>query len=119
MDYKKLCEPYSENGRTPEGQRIWLIRKGIPPSIVDQAMILVYDEVERGRTFDNGTHFDHQLLLKAQELVQADATAQLAALEEFHQKIRDKWGEDLTKISAALQNNKPGMWQRIKAVFNP
>jgi len=117
MDYKELLRPYSENGRTPEGQRLWLNKKGIPPATIEQAMIFVYDEMDRGKKFDNGTELDHYLFAKAQEIMVAEAKIQISALEEFHQTLREKWGDDLQKMASVKV--KPGLWKRVKAVFKP
>lgn len=65
MDFKALLEPYSENGRTIEGQIKWLQKKGLHQESIDLAMLDVYGEIEKGKSFANGTALDHYLLAAA------------------------------------------------------
>src|SRR3972149_3690460 len=111
MDYKKLCEPYAENGRTPEGQIAWLTKKSIPKAIIEQAMLYTYDEMERGRAYENGHELDRALFARAQTLEKEAALASLRLMEEYHQKLRDQWGEDLQKVASATK--KTPLWKRI------
>lgn len=82
IDHAKLLEPYSEatppantaGKRTPEGQRAWLLKRGIPEGIADDAMKAVYTELAGGRVFDAkdgypaGYWLDRYLLETAREL---------------------------------------------------
>ncbi len=111
MDYKKLLEPYSENGRTVEGQVTWLTKKGIAKTYIDQAMIFVYDEVDRGKVYSNGHELDRALYDKAQELMKSDAEVNLKQLELFHDTLRKKWGEDLSKLLTMVK--KTPLWKKI------
>ena len=60
VDYATLIVPYSEATppantaakRTPEGQKAWLLKRGIPESVVDDAMTAVYTELAAGRVFE-------------------------------------------------------------------
>jgi len=109
MDFEKLIEPYKENGRTPAGQIKWLLSKGIPQANVDQAMLYVYDEIQRGRTFESGHELDRYLLTKAQEFQKADAEAQVQRLQEFFGKFKENWHREMTR--------KKSRWERFLEVF--
>jgi hypothetical protein len=111
MDYKKLLEPYAENGRTVEGQVTWLTKKGIAKTYIDQALIFVYDEVERGKVYPSGHDLDRALFTKSQELMKADMEVSLKQLELFHETLRKKWGDDLSKLVASVQ--KTPLWKKI------
>ena len=109
MDFHKLIEPYTENGRTPEGQIKWLLSKGIPQTNVDQAMIYVYDEISRGSQFDSGHELDRYLLTKAQEFQRADVEANVKRLSEFFSKFEENWYREMTR--------KKSRWERFLEVF--
>lgn len=113
MDFHTLCDPYKENGRTTEGQMKWLLAKNIPKDKVDQAILLVYDELDRGKTFLNGHEFDRYLLDVATNLHQTEMNESVKKLEEFFNTFKDKWREEFKNAS------KPDVWKRIKAVFKP
>ncbi len=113
MDFKKLIEPYQENGRTPEGQMKWLLSKGIPQANVDQAMLFVYNEISGGKTFPSGHELDRYLLTKAQEFQKGDVEANVQRLQDFFGKFKEGWQEEMKKQA------RPGFWQRVKAVFVP
>ena len=68
MDYKKLLEPYIEDGRTLEGQILWLKKKGIDESIVMKAMENVYFQLNQGKLFKNGHDLDMFLLEIARDM---------------------------------------------------
>ena len=116
MNYEKLLEPYKENGRTAAGQVTWLLKKGLPKESIDQAMIEIYDGLERGQNYSAGHELDRALFDRASELAKASAATSLAQLEIFHQSLRDKWGDDLVKIVEAARGAvKPeGFFTRIK-----
>lgn len=116
MNYEKLLEPYKENGRTAEGQVTWLLKKGLSKASIDQAMIEIYDGVERGQKYLTGHELDRALFDRASALAKADVIASLGQLEIFHQSLRDKWGDDLMKIAEAARNAvKPvGFFTRFK-----
>jgi hypothetical protein len=52
MDFDKLLEPYTENGRTIAAQLKWLVRNGFPQSSIDYAISAVYKRLENGETFE-------------------------------------------------------------------
>jgi hypothetical protein len=112
MDFQKLLEPYSEDGlRTTAGQIKWLQSKGVPQEKIDQAILHVYDEMERGRTFETGEALDHYLLQCARDFHRNDYEAHARSLETFFNTFKDQWRQELTA------QGKPTLWQRIKAVF--
>jgi hypothetical protein len=72
IDYAKRCEPYAENGRTPDVQRRWLVqKKQIPEDAADLALAALYTRLERGETFAGGHELDQALLTEARSLVAA------------------------------------------------
>lgn len=75
MDFEKLLEPYSENGRTIAAQYKWLTRKGMPETAINYAMTAVYKRIESGETFLNGDALDQTLLNVAKEYHDAEITA--------------------------------------------
>jgi len=103
VDYAKLIEPYSEatppantaTKRTPEGQKVWLLKRGIPEGIADDAMTAVYTELAAGRVFEAkdgnpaGYWLDRHLLETARELQRKSGTRpwlpsdDLATVAEF------------------------------------
>ena len=68
LDCKKLLEPYSENGRTVEGQVKWLTKKSIPPDVIGIAIKSVYSEIANGKIFADGHELDRYLLDIASKL---------------------------------------------------
>ena len=92
VDYAKLIEPYSEATppantaakRTPEGQKAWLLKRGIPEGIADDAMTAVYTELAAGRVFEAkdgnpaGYWLDRHLLETAREILRGREMARLS-----------------------------------------
>jgi len=111
MDIKNLLTPYSENGRTIEGQIKWLLSKGIPQEHVDKAILAVYDEVDRGRVFKDGTELDHELLRVAKGHHEKDVSQKASDLEAFFNRFKDKWAEEMQAQA------RPTRWQLLKAFF--
>jgi hypothetical protein len=91
MDFKKLIEPYSENGRTVEAQRMWMETKGIPENIIDHVLIEVYKEIEEGRTFTDGHELDHELLGRAKVHVIEEKEQLTKRLEVRAAKLESKF----------------------------
>ena len=83
MDLNELLKPYSSHGRTIEGQIKWLLSKGIPREHIDKAILSVYDEIARGRTFEDGKALDHYLLEVAHGHHQSELSESIAKLEGF------------------------------------
>jgi uncharacterized membrane-anchored protein YjiN (DUF445 family) len=105
MDIKKLLEPYSEEGRTVDGQIKWLLGKGITRDHIDKAILTVYDEIERGKVFENGHALDRYLLEVAQKLHKAELDDSVKKLEDFFNSFKGQWTADLQGQTR---------WQRIK-----
>jgi hypothetical protein len=105
MDFDKLLEPYSENGRTIKGQVAWLIKKGIPSHAIDYAMASVYKEIEVGRTFSDGNELDQELLRVARE--------------HHEQELQEQMVKRLASAQEALDTewNKLTKWQKLKDVM--
>jgi hypothetical protein len=61
MDFDKLLEPYTENGRTISGQIKWLVKNALPIASVDYAMSAVYKRIENGEVFKDGDALDQEL----------------------------------------------------------
>ena len=84
LNYAELIAPYAdptEPGgapRTPEGQREWLTKKGVPGEIVDLAMAAVYAGLAEGKTYADGKALDHAIRDAAARLLEARAKAALA-----------------------------------------
>jgi hypothetical protein len=88
MELNKLLEPYSEDGRTIEGQVKWLLNKGIPKDHIDKALLSVYADLEKGKTFESGHHLDHELLRVAKDSHTSEITEQIAKLESFFNGLK-------------------------------
>jgi hypothetical protein len=116
MELNKLIEPYSENGvRTIEAEIKWLMGKGIPRHHIDQAILTVFDEIERGKEFvadeaNSAGHFlDHELLRVAQELHRAELADSVKKLEDFFNSLTARHTET-TIAEAIAKMNKPLNW---------
>ena len=112
LNYQVLLKPYSEDGRTPEGQIKWLAKKGIAQNVIDQAMLFVYDELSRGKVYKDGHELDRYLLGVAQSLVSNEIQATRENLERFHETLREAWNADLNKL-VELDRKKWPLWKRI------
>jgi hypothetical protein len=99
MDIKKLHEKYKDDASpSVELQIRWLKRIGFEPHQIDQAVIMVYSEIERGeKTFKNGSELNLYLKDVANKIRSEEATIYISKLEEFEAKMRKKWDEDLKK----------------------
>ncbi|MGO9020473.1 MAG: hypothetical protein ACLQVJ_19210 [Syntrophobacteraceae bacterium] len=116
MDLNKLVEPYSEEGkRTIEAQVKWLLAKNIARHHIDQAILTVYDEMERGKVFlasathNAGHHLDHELLRVAQELQRAELSDSLSKLEKFHNDLCQRH-KDIGAAEVIARMQKPLNW---------
>jgi hypothetical protein len=105
MDFDKLIEPYSENGRTLGLQIKWLIKNGIPQSSIDYAVSSVYKRIENGETFKDGDALDQELRNVARKHHE----------DELSEQMKKRIGE----ISANLdvEWNKLTKWEKIKQVI--
>jgi hypothetical protein len=77
MDFDKLLEPYTENGRTIAAQLKWLVRNGFPQSSIDYAISAVYKRLENGETFENGHELDQELKRIAKIHYESDLEEQM------------------------------------------
>jgi len=119
MDFQKLYEPYKTKDAPDVAEQLkWLLKQGIPQHIIDQAMIKVYDEIERGKGFDStekhsATWVLWMYLLKtAKEIHSQELDVYVKNLETFHGKLRSKWNEDL-KVIADLNQKRWPLWKKI------
>ena len=125
MDFKILLEPYAEPDaqgkptRTIEAQIKWLTKKGISRSIIDQAILKVFNQLETGMKFEGdaqataGHKLDHYLLQTAQEIQHAELSKQAKELEAFMTTFKQSAVEEYVKAQ------KGSVWKRVKAVFRP
>lgn len=99
MNFKALHTKYKDNDSpTVEGQIRWLQKQGFGQHQIDQAMITVYTEVERGeKDFKNGNDLDQHLLETAKKIRTDELTTYITKLEEFESKLKKKWEEDQKK----------------------
>jgi hypothetical protein len=124
MDLKSLLAPYSEpqeDGtclRTIENQVKWLMGKNIPRSHIDQAILSVYDEIERGKTFENGTALDHYLLEVATHLHKVELTDSVAKLEAFFSQLMQTHRDAAaSEIIAKMQRPLNWLQRAAKRLF--
>jgi uncharacterized membrane-anchored protein YjiN (DUF445 family) len=109
MDFDELIKPYSENDRTVEMQVKWLLSKNIPRSFIDQALLVVYDEIERGKVFENGHELDRYLLQAAQDLYQAEVNDSVQKLQDFHNTLVQRH-KDMAVEEVIARMQKPLNW---------
>ncbi len=108
MDLGQLIEPYAERddkgnpARTIEAQIKWLLKKGIPRDHIDKAILSVYSEIEKGKTYASGHDLDHALLDAAKGSHHAEISDSVRKLEDFFNGL---------KTPAASR------WKHLKAVF--
>lgn len=86
--FEELIEPYVENGRTVEGQILWLRnRKGFAPNYAEQAIQEVYAEMDAGKTFVDGNELDQYILAKATEIRKEDIMESLKRMQNRITKL--------------------------------
>ena len=109
MDFKKLHEKYKDDASpSVELQIRWLQRIGFKPHQVDQALITVYGEIERGeKTFKNGGELNLYLKDTASKIRTEEINVYIANLERFEAKMREKWEEDRKKLEEDRKRIKP------------
>jgi len=90
MDFVALHLKYKDSDSpSVEGQIRWLQKQGFAQAQVEQAMISVYDEIERGEaTFSNGHELDQYLLKKAKSIRTEELSNQIVRMEEFVDKLK-------------------------------
>ena len=113
MNFRDLLEPYKENGRTVEGQIRWLNSKFIDRALIDKALLVVFGELEDGKTHKDGNALDQYLLAKAHELQTAELEKQVLELQAFMETFKKK------TVSEYVNIQKGSILKRIKSVFKP
>lgn len=108
MDFTELHKPYEDNQSPSVAMQVkWLQGKGIPMDVIDKALLVVYDEVQRGKTFvaegplTAGGALDRYLLSVAQGMALKDAELHHKELSDFLLSMREKWNEDLRTLAKA------------------
>ena len=115
IKFEQLHAPYKgPESPSPAAQVKWLLTKQIPTNVVEQAMVSVYDELDRGKKFASGFELDRYLLSVAQAFHKRDSEAHLQALENFHQHMRTKWNEDLRKL---VLIKKVPLWKKVLTLW--
>jgi len=128
MDIKKIHEGFvKDKNFSVEGQIRWLQKAGFPQHQIEQAMITVYSELEKGaipkvwikgkekkyltssekfleresgwasRNIQNGHDLDQYLLEIAKRIRTQELTVMIGKMEEFEAKMRKKWEEEERK----------------------
>jgi uncharacterized protein (DUF2132 family) len=102
MDFKELHSKYKdEYSPSVEGQIRWLQKQGFAQHQIEQAMITVYSEIERGeKDFKNGLELDQYLLEKAKLIRTEELTAQIKKMEEFVNKLKGQAIEEYRRQQA-------------------
>ena len=115
MNFDELYAPYvTEEAPSYLDQIPWLKKNGVADHIVDQAMIKVYGEMERGKTFEADEHHSatwHQwMYLKqvADEMGKEELQVYARHLEQFHDKLKREIDEEWESMN---------MWQKLWAVI--
>jgi hypothetical protein len=103
MDFNKLLEPYTENGRTIGGQIKWLAKNGIPQESIDYAISAVYGRISNGEVFAEGHDLDRELLKTGQEHHSMQLQQQMEKrIGEISNNLDVEWNK-LTKWQKVLQ----------------
>ena len=80
--FDELIAPYVENGRSVEGQILWLRnKKGFAPNYAEQAIQEVYAEMDAGKTFVDGNELDQYILARAKDIRKEDIMASLQRMQ--------------------------------------
>jgi len=97
MDFKKLHEKYKDEASpSVELQIRWLQRIGFQPHQVDQALITVYGEIERGeKVFKNGSELNLYLKDVASKIRTEELNVYIVNLQAFEAKMRKKFQSEL------------------------
>ena len=97
MDFKKLHERYKdETSPSVELQIRWLRRIGFQSHQVDQALITVYGEIERGeKIFKSGSELNLYLKDVAAKIRTEEIGVYINNLEKFEANMRKKFQAEL------------------------
>ena len=89
--YDELIKPYEDptppgaDKRTASGQRAWLLKRGFPEAVANEALESVYTEIAAGRKFSAsnelpaGYYLDRHLLDTAREILRGKEMAKQSA----------------------------------------
>jgi predicted alpha/beta-fold hydrolase len=98
MDFNKLLEPYSENGRTLAGQIKWLAKQGFPQASIDYAVSFVYKKLDLGGKFENGHELDQELRRVTKRHFESELETQMKKrIGELESNLDAEWNK-LTKF---------------------
>jgi uncharacterized protein (DUF2132 family) len=102
MNIKELHERFKDDDSpSVEGQVRWLQKQGFAQHQIEQAMLKVYDEIDRGLvTFEGdrkGFRLDQYLLQTAKQIRTEELSQQIKSIEDFHARLKAQWEEDLRK----------------------
>lgn len=102
MDFIQLHAKYKDDDSpSVEGQIRWLQKQGFVNHQIEQAMITVYSEIERGEIdFKNGAELDHYLLERAKRIRTEELTEHIKKMEHFVNSLRQQAVEDYKKQQA-------------------
>lgn len=110
IDFEALHKKFRDNdSASPQGQIRWLLKQGFAPNIVDEAMLMVYEEVKVGKEFINGFEFDQYLLLKARELQKKELDDHILKLEAFYGDMKKRWENE----KASAEGTKKPWYKRM------
>lgn len=76
---------------------------------MDQAILSVYDEIERGKSFESGADLDHYLLEVAQHLHKVELTDSVVKLEAFFNQLM-KTHRDVAVAEVVARMRRPLNW---------
>lgn len=92
MDFNELIKPYSDGGRTVDGQIVWLRKKGLSDTVIEEAVRRVYQEISNGRSFASGHDLDQELKRVGEELRGAEVELLKARIAAKVTEIKPKLG---------------------------
>ena len=105
MNFQELYEPYATKEAPNVSDQIkWLQKQGFPQNIIDQALLVVYTELEKGKIFVSDKHssaWNLWMYIKgiATDLQKQELEIYVKNLEEFHSNLSDKIDVEWNKLS--------------------
>ena len=84
INFQELIKPYSENGRTVEGQITWLRSKGFSSAVIESALQDIYVGLHQGVTYPDGHELDVALLNHTHELANEESRIIMQRLERVN-----------------------------------
>jgi hypothetical protein len=113
MNYEELLKPYSEDGRTVEGQVRWLRRKGIKEDIIAHAIMDLYQGLSNGVTYENGHALDQALVLIAMQTQDEEEKAAVQRIQDRHEGVIQRAKVELDSEWGRMSKLQK-IWQVIK-----